>query len=451
MTAQTVAAELAAPADAARDVVHKGGWFTLWVMLAVTLFAFVDRQVLTLAAAPMAKELGLSDGQLGLAQGLAFAIFGVVGAYPIAWAADRFDRRLVIGGCIAIWSLGTAFCGLARNFEQLFVAAVLIAAGEAGLAPITYALVPDLFSGRKRMLANSLFYFFAYVGIAAGLALGGLAISALEAVHAELPALLQTFSSWRLAFFLVSLPAPLFIILAAFATLRRPAAPAVKERATPPSGEFLPFIRSHWSTLALVFTGLAAYVLAFGGYLAWLPVASTRLFDTTPAQNGLSMAVATGLGMVGGVGLGLALMRRHAVHHGPAAAMRIMWIMILLGTPLLFAFPFITAAWQGFTLFGALMLVGTAIGSLVPGILQDVAPASLRARVIALYTIAQGLIGGSAPTLVGWVSGALGPDPRALLVAITMVSLPSWVAAFLLFRLSERPFGRLARVVTADA
>src|SRR3546814_16394049 len=107
------------------DYVLKGGWYTLWVMLAVTLFAYVDRQVLTLAAAPMAASIGLNDSQLGMVQGLAFAIFTVVAVYPIAWAADRYDRRLVLGLCVVTWSIGTAACGLAQNFEQLFFATIL--------------------------------------------------------------------------------------------------------------------------------------------------------------------------------------------------------------------------------------------------------------------------------------------------------------------------------------
>jgi MFS family permease len=188
----------------------------------MTLFGFVDRQLLTLAAAPLAASLHLSDGQLGLVQGVAFAIFTVAVVYPIAWAADRFDRRLVIGGCVIVWSLGTAACGLAQNFGQLFAAAVAIAAGEAGLAPIAMSFVPDLFKGRKRLLANGLVYIFAYVGIAAGMMLGGGAIGMLDTVHDRLPAALRHYESWRLAFFLVALPAPVFLLLAAFARLGHP-------------------------------------------------------------------------------------------------------------------------------------------------------------------------------------------------------------------------------------
>src|SRR3546814_17242050 len=129
------------------DYVLKGGWYTLWVMLAVTLFAYVDRQVLTLAAAPMAASIGLNDSQLGMVQGLAFAIFTVVAVYPIAWAADRYDRRLVLGLCVVPWSIGTAACVLAQNFQQPFFASILFPAGASGLCRAPLSFVPSLFKG----------------------------------------------------------------------------------------------------------------------------------------------------------------------------------------------------------------------------------------------------------------------------------------------------------------
>jgi predicted MFS family arabinose efflux permease len=429
------------------DRVKPGGWFTFATILGLTLFAFVDRQVLTLVAAPMAAELRLSDGQLGLVLGLAFALFTLVAAYPIGWAADRFDRRIVLGLCVVIWSAGTAACGLAQNFSQLFVAAVAIAAGEAGLGPIAMSVIPDLFTGRKRVLANALNYIFAYLGVSVGLMLGGVAISQLDQAHATLPELWRQFSSWRLAFFLVSLPAPIFLGLIAFARLERPRRVSGGEVVT--QDRLWPFLRLHARAISLVLGALVLYLLAFGGFMAWLPAANTRLFATSAAENGVGMGVAAAAGMVIGVALGTLLMRHLMVRsgRGSAASVRVAWIVALITTPVLFGFPFITAAWQGFALFGLLMVAGTAIGSLVPTMLQDMTPASIRARFLAVYTILAGLIGGSAPTAVGWISTLLGGTPHDLLAAMTLVALPCWLVSILLFRLSEHPFAELVRAV----
>ncbi len=423
------------------DYVLKGGWYTLWFSMFVMLFAFVDRQVLTLAAAPMSARLGLSDGQLGMVQGLGFAIFSVAAVYPIAWAADRFGRRSVLAVCIVTWSLGTASFGFAKNFGQMFIAAIAVAAGEAGTGPIFASVVPELFKGRKRLLANGLTYFFGYLGISLGLALGGGAIGAIDAAHGDLPAALRSFESWRLAFFLVALPAPVFLIFLAFARLDvLHDAPKFEAAKSPSADDFWAFVWRNRVAMGSVLGGLGLYVLAFGGYLVWLPVAATRLFNATPAENGMAIGLATGLGMVGGVIAGTLIVRRLIVHLGPVATIRFFWIAMTVSSPLLLAFPFAGSTWQLYSLFGAVMLSGTAIGSMVATLLQDMVPSVLRARFFAVYTIVVGLIGGSAPSLVGWVSSALGTEPRQLLVAMTMVAVPAWFAGIVLLRMAERPF-----------
>src|SRR5262245_56792424 len=98
------------------------GWLALAFMVAVMLYATIDRQVFGLVAAEMSKTLQLSNTQLGLIQGLGFAAFTFIAAYPIAWLADRFDRRWVVATCVLSWAMGTAACGLVSGFTTLFVA-----------------------------------------------------------------------------------------------------------------------------------------------------------------------------------------------------------------------------------------------------------------------------------------------------------------------------------------
>ncbi len=438
------------------DRVIKGGWYTLWVMLFLVLVANVDRQVLVLAGQPLAETLGLSDSQLGIVQGLAFAIFAVVAVYPIAWAADRFDRRLVFGLCVLIWSLGTAACGLAQNFEQLFVAAVLIAAGEAGLVPICIAFVPALFKGQKRLVANSILYFFGSMGVASGLVLGGGAIALLYGIHSELPAWLQEFEAWRLAFFLVALPTPLFLILIAYTrlgyrgeasqdehTLQDGKAQTVQAEA--PLQDFWPFLRQHGRAVVSIFAGIGFCGIGYGGYLVWLPIAATRMFETTPGQNGSFMGVGYAVGVVLGVPAGTFFVRRLIIKMGPVASIRFYRLVLMTGLPVLILFPFVETSWQLFTLFGLLMITTNAAGCVLPTMLQDMAPPRLVGRMAAMWGISTGLLGGLAPSLVGWTSDVLGSEPRMLLVALGLIAVPSWIVAALIFRASERPFEVLTR------
>jgi MFS family permease len=433
-------------ADAVRA--PRSAWFSLGAILIISIFGFVDRQVLTLVAAPMSKALQITDAQLGLVQGLAFAVFALLATYPLAWAADRFDRRWILGFCIALWSVGTAACGLAQNFTQLFLAAVAIAAGEAGVGPIALSMIPDLFEGRERVLANSINYFAAYLGVAVALILGGAAISGLDSVRGSLPAVLQPIATWRIAFFLVAAPAPLCIVLAAFTRLRRGAHANV----TSDGGghiDLLPFLRNHASALLLIFVGLALFSMAFGGFLVWLPVAAARLFGVTPVQNGLGMGLATGCGMISGVLTGTLLLRRYSTLIGAAASIRIGWVALLATTPVMLLFPFVTSATQAYVLMGMLMFSGTLFGCLVPNILQSLAPPLLRARIFGIYGIVSVLIGGVSPSIVGVLSDRIG-GPRALLFALAIAALPPWIISTILLRMSEQPFIYTATAITAS-
>ncbi|BBE34206.1 MFS transporter [Sphingosinicella microcystinivorans] len=427
------------------DRVLKGGWYTLWVMVLLVLVSNLDRQLLVLAGAPLAVSLKLTDGQLGMVQGLAVAIFAIVAVYPIAWAADRFDRRLVFGICVSVWSFGTAMCGLAQNFEHLLLAAILIAAGEAGLTPIGVAFVPELFKGRKRQLANSLFYFFIYLGVAGGLMLGGGAIALMEHLHTDLPASIQTMEPWRLAFFLVVLPTPIFLLLLAYTRLHyRSRAPVAKAEAKP-RNDVLPFLRQHRRAVTAVFIGTGFFSLGSGGYMVWLPVAATRMFGTTPAQNGTMMGIATAVGLTIGVSIGTFFVRRMIPRLGVIASLRFFWIVLPCATPIFFLFPFAEANWQLFGLYGLMMVAFTAAGCAMPTIIQDLAPSHLRGRMSAIWTITTVMLSGLSPTLIGWISAALGPESRMLMVATGIIAVPAWLIAALGFRLAEKPFVLIPR------
>jgi MFS family permease len=434
------------------DRVLPGGWYTLWTMMALILFAFVDRQVLTLAAAPISASLSLSDAQLGTVQGLAFAIFSAIVIYPVGWAADRFDRRLIVGLCVIIWSIGTAACGLAHSFGQLFAAAIAMAAGEAGLMPIATSFVPELFKGRKRLLANGLLYIFAFVGIASALALGGQTLGALAAIHDQLPTLLRRYDPWRLAFFLVAVPAPLFLAALAFTRLdhRQDSVPAGGTASQP----FWPFIRQHRLAVATVFGGFSACLLGFGSFYIWLPVASARLFGTPPGLNGTGMGLATAIGMVGGVTTATLVIRRLIVRIGPVASIRFLWIAFLIGLPPFALFPFVRSAWQIYALFTLGMLTTTAFGCTLYTVMQYMVPAALRSRMFALWGMVYGIDMGLSPTLAGWLSSLLGsmftPGPRLLLVALSVLVVPLWIVAIVLLRAAERPFAALIEHVTAQ-
>ncbi len=108
--------------------------YRAWVLglfMLVALFGFADRQIITVLGQAIKRDLGVTDGQLGLVVGLAFALFNTLLTIPIARWADRGRRVTLITIGVFLWSLATCLCGLVRGFGQLMLARALVGVGEA--------------------------------------------------------------------------------------------------------------------------------------------------------------------------------------------------------------------------------------------------------------------------------------------------------------------------------
>lgn len=180
--------------------------YVLFILVVVYTFNFIDRQIVGILAVPIKSELALSDTQLSLMGGLAFALFYTFLGIPIAMLADRSSRTWVMTAALAIWSAMTAACGFAQNFLQLFLARLGVGVGEAGGVAPAYSLISDYFPPEKRARALSIYSFGIPVGSALGILLGGV---------------LTSYLGWRSAFVIVGLAglaiAPIFRL-----TLREP-------------------------------------------------------------------------------------------------------------------------------------------------------------------------------------------------------------------------------------
>lgn len=124
--------------------------YILAILFLVMMLNFVDRQVITILAEAIKRDMGLTDGQIGLMTGLSFALFYTTLAIPVAVLADRWNRSRIIAIAVAIWSVMTILCGLAGNFIQLFLARIGVGIGEAGSSPASHSLIADLFPPERR-------------------------------------------------------------------------------------------------------------------------------------------------------------------------------------------------------------------------------------------------------------------------------------------------------------
>jgi len=127
--------------------------FILVLLTIVYGFNFIDRQIMGILAPFIQKDLGLSNTELGLLIGLAFAIFYTLVAIPIAWLADRYNRVNILSIALATWSGFTALTGLANNFIQIGLARMGVGIGEAGGSPPSHSIISDLFPKEERASA----------------------------------------------------------------------------------------------------------------------------------------------------------------------------------------------------------------------------------------------------------------------------------------------------------
>jgi MFS family permease len=184
-------------------------WYALGIVIVAMMFGFVDRQVLGLVTEPLKHDMHLTDSAIGLLQGLGPGLFGAAGAIITGWLADRMARQVIICGCVLFWSVATAGFGIAHSFTGLMLATVAVGLGEAAIGPVFYSIVPDLFPGKSRLLANLIFYASMMLGIGVGVSLGGSVIGWVTAHQAFLPPGLAHLAAWRLTFILVALPGAL--------------------------------------------------------------------------------------------------------------------------------------------------------------------------------------------------------------------------------------------------
>jgi MFS family permease len=224
--------------------------YALWLLMLIYVVSFLDRQVINILAEPIKNELNLLDWQVGLLSGFAFGIVYTILGFPLARAADRYNRPWIIAGCLTAWSGFTIVCGLAQNFVQLVFARGGVGVGEAGCTPTSHALIADYTPKKERARALAFYAMGTPIGSLMGLALGGF---------------LADLFGWRKAFLVAGAPGLLFAVLAV-ATLREPRHLVSRAAQATVAG-----IASFTDTFRYLVRKEAFWFLAFGaGIRSWL-------------------------------------------------------------------------------------------------------------------------------------------------------------------------------------
>lgn len=423
-------------------------WYALAILILVMLFALVDRQVLVLIADPLRKSLGLSDAQFGTVQGVGFGLFLGIAAFPAGWMGDRFGRRRVIAVSILLWSLAVVACGMARTFSGLLISVIFIGIGEAGLAPSIYGMIPELFVDKQRVLANVIFAVGSHLAGAASYVLCGSLIQWISLHNEFFPVALKTLEVWRLTFFALAIPGPVVIVLLATVRRRGAARPVSTGPETGMGSSASPsflrlYLHKHWLLLVRFFAAIGLMQLGYFVVITWVPVIAARVYGATPASVGGGMALARGLGLLGGLLFGGLYMKRTLKKLGDVAALRVIWIGTMIAVLPALALPWVTNTVQLYVVTGLQMAAMTIGVICFPTVVQDMAPNAIRSRVLAIGMIVTVVVQSVGPILVGALSDRLSDVGDALTVAVTVVGSVSLIAGVLMLRPVEGEFSIL--------
>lgn len=363
----------------------------LFLLMLIYTSNFVDRTILATLGQAIKLDLMISDAQLGLLQGLAFAVFYTGMGIPLARLSERVNRVSMIAVCLAVWSGMTALCGAAQNFVQLFLCRIGVGIGEAGCTPPAHSLISDLYEPQRRATALAFYSFGIPLGVMFGAVAGGW--------------LVEHFS-WRVAMVGVGLPGvalALLFRLVAREPVRGAADNVIVEHEKAPS---IRDTAAHlFGNRTFLHITIGASLIGFVGYGTgtFAYAYFVRMFQVGYAELGLGYGLVTGLSAGAGTLLG-GWMSDWAGRRDRS------WYALLPGIGLLFATPlyiiaFTRADW--ITALWWLLLPGlfhyAYIGPSL-GVMHNLALPRMRATATALFFVFVNLIGlGLGP----WATGAL--------------------------------------------
>jgi MFS family permease len=376
--------------DAAPVPTRYRAHLALGMLLLVYAFNFIDRIMFGILVPPIKHEFLLTDTELGLLGGTAFALFYTALGIPIGWLADRLNRVWIVTIALALWSAFTAACGAAHNFAQLFAARLGVGIGEAGGVAPAYALISDYFPPARRARALAVYSFGIPLGSAAGILFGGLIAARVN---------------WRAAFVIVGAAglvlAPVFRLC-----VREPVRgglDAAETVAAPRLGEVARLLAGKPSFWYLSLGAASASVMGYGVYF-WMPSFLVRSYHLSLPQVSIYFSALTFVSGVAGIWLGGALADRFGSTRRAAYAL-VPAVAFLLTVPLYAAGLLAPASLGSLPIFVLPMALALAWLAPTASAIQHLVPAGMRAVAAALLLFIINLIGlGAGSYAIGALS-----------------------------------------------
>lgn len=372
-------------------------WYVIFLLTVVNVFNYMDRMALAVLSPAIKADLQLSDAQLGLLIGFAFAAFYAICGIPIARWADRGIRRNIIAVALATWSAMTALSGAAQNFWHLFVARVGVGAGEAGCIPPAQSMICDYVPLKRRSGVFAIHTFGIYAGMMLGMVLAGWLGDAI---------------GWRWTFVALGLPG-IALAVVVRSTLREPAREIFDaeqvEKTSLSFGRTLSVLW-HCKTYRLLLLFFVANGFVQYGLNQWWPSFYTRVFGLSMSSVGVFLGMAIGAGS--GIGLLIGgLLANKAAQRNVRLPLIIGAAATSLALPSALGSLFVSSAFHSIVLVSLSALLWSVSNGPVIATAYGVVTSRMRATAGAINVFSTSVLGfGLGPFCVGVLSDLLTPS-----------------------------------------
>jgi MFS family permease len=426
-----------------------GGWYTVFVLAFVAMFAQIDRGVISLVVQPMKRDLGLSDTEVSLLIGFAFTFFYACVGPPVSRISDRGVRKTVIAASLSIWSIGTALCGLAQSFWSFFAARAIVGGAESGSSPASLSMMADVVPREKLPRAVAVYKSGVMGGMALSMVFGGLLLGMLANVPSvELPGI-GHIHNWHLVFVIVGLPG-LLVAALIMLTVPEPRRKGGKKPGGYPIREVFGFLKANGRMHVPLLLGVLIMSMQSFGIQAWGPAFYERTYGWGPATAGpligLTGLASSLIGLFVGAKFCEILGKRH-----DDANLRVLFYAQIFSIPLVAIAPMMPSPW--------LALACTAGGGVIAGMggpaynaaLQLSTPNEMRAQMNALYLFTIAAIGGGlGPLLVALLTDFVAQNEAALRYVLVGFRLVLGPLDAILIWMAIRPYGQAYRARLAE-
>ena len=405
-------------------------WYAVVILTIAYVVSFLDRQLLSLVVQDVKADLDLSDTQVSLLLGFAFALFYTTMGIPIGRLADKKSRRAIIGVGITFWCLMTAACGLAKNYTQLFLARVGVGVGEATLSPSSLSMISDYFPKEKRGKAIGFFNMGVSVGSGIALIVGGQIV----AYVANSPPLVLPFFgeifAWQALFLYVGLPG--LIVAALMVTVREPKRKEKikiktelgEETEDVSIKETLNFLLQRKQAYGWLFLSMACSVLIGYAFLSWMPAMYMRTYnigiDVISIWLGSAFLIAGPIGAISTGWLGDYLLNKC----DKGAHLKLFGYTMIVLTIAATLVPLMPSYQTATLMFVPQCLMAAGQTALAPLAIVNITPNQLRGQVVAIYFFVISMTGYTlGPTSVALLTDFVFQDEALITYSISTVSL----------------------------